>query len=175
MEIIEYIPHFLRDVLEYKNISTIETSELQKVADDIDYVFKNQFIGSADAYGLSRFESYIHSFSTANDDLETRRKKLLMVTLENRPYTMKSIEKMLSLFFGDYGFDLELNGFELTIKTNYEFDGDTKLVETFLRNVLPANIYYHLNLRENTHLDYSAYTHAQLSAYTHEELMKGLK
>lgn len=175
MRIVEYIPHFLREVLEYQNISDVETPELQKLKGEIDFVFKNQFISTADNYGLSRFESYIESFAGADDDLETRRKKLLLMTSENRPYTVKSLERLLENIFGDGQFEIKIENFTLTVKIAPTFNSDVKLVERYLHRVLPANILcvveqLEITAEKYTHDYWSSLTNDQLSAYSHDDL-----
>lgn len=203
MRILDYIPHFLREVKEYQNISLAETPELNDLKNEIDFVLKNQFILTADNYGLGRWESFIDTFLTSEDDIETRRKKLLLMVVENRPYTIKSLQNLLNYVFGDGVFQLSLNKFTLNIMYSTENEVDQNLLKNFLRRTLPANILYKLNGTKddpvnpeipddggdsgggdsgddpvvttgNTHSYLNSYTHAQLKSYTHGKLKEGI-
>lgn len=182
MRIVEYIPHFLREILEFQNISDVETSEIQRLKEKIDFVLKNQFISTADSYGLSRLESYVETFAGANDDLETRRKKLLLMTSENRPYTVKSLKSLLENVFGKSKFELSIDGFELTVKLAPTFDSDEIMLENYLKKVLPANVYFRITDGEevpevekhDTYDELTEFTYTQLASFTYEELEGGI-
>lgn len=184
MRLIEYIPLFLREVLEYRNISDTETPRLETLKRDIDSVFKNQFIATADNYGLSRFETFIQSFVRDDDTLDMRRKKLLLMMSEHRPYTIKSIELLLNSVFGEKMFKLTIDNFELTVSYDPSVTSSLNLVEYFLRRVLPANIHYEISemdallptggTRSGTHKYYETFTHESLEIYTHKQVEEGV-
>lgn len=182
MRIIEYVPHFLREVLEFQSLSDVETPEIQQLKEKIDFAFKNQFISTADSYGLSRLESYIDTFASASDDLETRRKKLLLMTSENRPYTVKSLKNLLESIFGKSKFELAIDGFELTVKLAPTFNSDKILLENYLKKVLPANVYFRVTDGEeipevekhDTYAELMKFTYSQLASFTYKELEGGI-
>lgn len=179
MNIIEHIPHFLREVREFKSISNIEKSELGRLKTEIETVLNNQFIKTADENGLLRFESFIESYVGVDDDLETRRKKLLLMTSENRPYTLKKLKGLLENVFGENAFELSLNNFELNVTISPTFDSDIELVKIYLAKILPANIFFKVTQGEeiskfNTYERMTQFTHSQLSSFTHAQIEEGI-
>lgn len=172
MELIKYIPHFLRDVEEYKEISKIGTIELNKLNENADFVFRNQFVLSADNWGLQQWESKIETFIGENDDLEARRKKLLVMIFENRPYTLKSLRTLLDATFGAEAFEVTLDQFTLTVLIRQAFELDVDLLNEILKRILPANINFTVIYMGKSHFKYKSegYTHESMSAYTHAEL-----
>lgn len=62
VDLVSYLPHFLAEYKEINAALTAENPEFQITWDAAKRVLYNEFIETADEYGISRFENFLKSF-----------------------------------------------------------------------------------------------------------------
>ena len=106
VDLISYLPPFMAA---YKEISTTlaaENPEFALVWQAADRVLKNEYIATADDYGLSRFERMLGIIPADGEPLEFRRQAVMLKWVERLPYTIRRLRECLSAALGDDGYML---------------------------------------------------------------------
>ena len=117
VDLVSYLPPFLAEFKEIAVTLEAENPEFVLVWNAAERVLKNEFIESADEYGISRFERILKIFPSKEDSLESRRARVQARWFATIPYTWRMlIEKLISIC-GDSNFTLE--GDFLFYKINY--------------------------------------------------------
>lgn len=168
----EYYPSALHDIEEYIEISKAENPELEIAWQSVMDLIDNQFIQTATERGIARRERMLKITPFGDDDLESRRFRVLARENDKLPYTYKVLENKLDQLCGEDGYAMTRNLGKHTLNIKIEltrkrmFDEVDKLV----RKMTPANLIITVELRYNQHMTLSKFTHEQLSKYTHRQL-----
>mgnify|MGYP001207960016 FL=1 len=171
-QIQEYWPSILQEIEEFKELANTENIEINGLKESITNLIDDQFIQTATERGIARREKIYKITPFADDDLESRRFRVLARENDKLPYTYRVLENKLNQLCGENGYVMTLNAGEYTLNIKIElvvkrmFDEVDKLV----RRMAPANLVITVELRYNQHLTLAKFTHAQLSQYTHKEL-----
>ena len=171
-QIQEYWPSVLQEIEEFKELANAENIEINGLKESITNLIDDQFIETATERGIARRERIFKITPYADDNLETRRFRVLARENDKLPYTYRVLENKLNQLCGENGYVMTLNAGEYTLNIKIElvvkrmFDEVDKLA----RKMAPANLIITVELRYNQHLTLAKFTHAQLSQYTHKEL-----
>ncbi len=145
VDLLSYLPPFLQEYKEMAAIMNAESNELVIVWSGADRALKNEFIETADEYGIARFESILSILPYDGDTLETRRARVAARWFNTIPYTMKALIQRLTDFCGDADFTLTHNfdtGYKLELVVDLEDFGQVDELERLLETWLPLNIEY---------------------------------
>lgn len=168
VDLLSYIPDFLREYMEMSVIQKVIQPEIQIMEDETDVLFNNQFINSSDERNIKRYETMIRVYPQSGDTLEDRRFKVLSKWNRMIPYTRATLRKKLSMLCGDDGFFMEIKPQKIIIvrvalKSKRSFSEVAALLEEFT----PCNMVIDLDLLYNQQGLLKHYTHGQLAAWTH--------
>lgn len=128
MELLEYWPEFLREVLEFRVLAKAEQPELDKALEAVRKAPDDFFIPTLSEYGAERWERNM-GFPVAHDrDLKDRRFRIMARFCEQLPYSYRRLEQLLESLCGEDGYAMELRAGEytltvrvaLTAKSNYD-------------------------------------------------------
>lgn len=170
-QLIEYIPEFMRQFREIKLICQKEQEQIEKLWGEIEKIWKNQFIQSANERTIRKWEQMLNIKVGNTWNLEERRNKVLSIVSEQRPFTDESVGLMLKAIFGEGNYSTEYTKpFKLLVSVSFDNKREIVNVEEMLDRILPANLNWKVDIFHNKHLLLSTYTHEELSAFTHEEL-----
>lgn len=169
-ELINYLPPFMREYKEIKQIMATEQIEIQGMWDAVEEVENNQFVASSGDSGLKRWEKILDIVPKATDTLEERRFRILSRINFELPYTIKRLREILTTLCGEDGFEITISGYEIEIKIALGNASMYEDVELLLENTIPANMLKHITIMFNTYQILSGFTHQELAAYTHREL-----
>lgn len=138
---ISYLPLFIQEHKEIKEIAKNNDIELSKLYNEIKRIKENQYILTADQNGLRRFEKLVN-INDIDADLETRRKKVLARWQDEIPYTYKWLDaKLLKLLgMGRYEIILSANDYQIEIVINCPKSQEVQEVIYTLENYIPANL-----------------------------------
>lgn len=142
VELVSYLPPFLTEYKELVSTLTIENPEFNLVWNAADKVLCNEFIETADEYGISRFEKLLQIVPSAEDTIEGRRARVHLRWLNTVPYTMRIfISKLLSLS-GNNSFCItkQFEHYKLYLKTNLDSYGQVDELKYILEAILPCNM-----------------------------------
>lgn len=138
----EYLPEFLSGFSETKAALKAEEPEFELLWDSAERVLKNQFIETADEYGISRFESIMGILPSAEDSLEVRRARVSSKWLSALPYTLKMLVKKLFVLCGGEDFRVikKYDGYTVRVVTHLKSYGELLGLKELLEEMIPANI-----------------------------------
>ena len=109
IDLVSYLPSFITEFKEVCTALKAENPEFKLAWENIDRILYNEFIKTADEYGISRFEKLLDIFPNAEDSLEDRRKKILIKWFDMIPYTIKMLKKQIALICGEDNFFIFLH------------------------------------------------------------------
>lgn len=142
-KLIEYIPHIIRGVREYKAImNDAEQAEMVVSWQAIDDALKDQFIVTATKNGIQRWEHILGITPKASESLDMRRNRILIRLNERLPYTMRMLLQWMTVICGSQYFLVELNPAEYLLKVRVRQDSgaDTWEIFRYLHKIIPANL-----------------------------------
>lgn len=171
-ELIEYYPAWLRQLKEIKVLAGIEQDQAGKLWTIVDTVWDNNFIETLDEYGCSRWESMLGIRQSDTYTLEDRRNNIASRIAEQRPFTWKAFQNMLTAICGEGGYTLtrDVAQHAVTIKVMLTSKNMLNDVKNLADRIIPANMTCDTDLMYNVYGFLRNYTHAHLSAYTHQQL-----
>lgn len=142
INLVSYLPQFVAEFKEINVALEAENPEFVLVWKAADRVLKNEFIETADEYGISRFEKILNILPSKEDTLESRRSRVQARWINNIPYTLKIlIEKIIALC-GESNFIITKNYFNyrIRIETTLELYGQVEELERLMEGIIPCNI-----------------------------------
>lgn len=141
-DLVSYLPPFVAEFKEITAALEAENPEFTLVWNAADQVLQNEFIETADEYGISRFEKILNIFPSPNDTLEGRRARIMTRWFVVLPYTIRTLTKKLISLCGEKNFIIEtdFDFYRIKVETMFDFIGQTKEVEELLEQMIPSNI-----------------------------------
>ncbi|MCM1228274.1 MAG: YmfQ family protein [Clostridium sp.] len=120
VDLVSYLPSFLAEFKEIAVALEAENPEFTLVWNAADRVLYNEFIATADEYGISRFEKILNILPSREDTLESRRTNVMSKWLSDLPYTMKILIKNLQILCGgnDFTISKSFNNYTIRIITH---------------------------------------------------------
>lgn len=143
VNLVSYLPPFMQEFKEVSAALNAENPEFTLVWSSADRVLKNQFIETADEYGLSRFEKILKILPSKEDTLESRRSRVQNRWFNDMPYTMHTLISKLSALCADRGFAIVkyfTEDYKLEIQTDLEAFGQVEELERIIEGVIPCNL-----------------------------------
>lgn len=171
MQTIDYIPEVLKDIKEFKVITSCYDKENYEISTAVENLYKDQFIATTEK-ALERYEKMLKIEPKKTETLEERRFKILAIYNKQLPYTKVALEKNLLTFCGRDGYSIyiDYNNKILIVKISLAAKSMFDTVNSYLESVVPVNLIIDLALLYNTYEVLAAYTHEQLAKYTYYEL-----
>lgn len=142
VELVSYLPPFMAEYKEIAAALGAENPEFTLAWKSADGVLQNEFIVTADEYGISRFEKLLGIIPTAADTLERRRSRVLVRWFNSIPYTERTfIEKLILLCGGnDFTLTREYDKYKLHLDVDLELFGQVEELERIIDTMLPCNL-----------------------------------
>ena len=171
-QLIEYYPAWLRKIKEIKVLAGIEQDQAEKLWTIVDTVWDNNFIESLDENGCARWESMLGIMRSDTYTLDDRRNNIASRIAEQRPFTWKSFQNMLTAICGEGGYTLTRDVAEHTVTIKVMLTSKNMLhdVQDLADRIIPANMTCDTDLMYNVYGFLHNYTHGQLHSYTHGQL-----
>lgn len=141
VELVSYLPPYLQEYEQQNAALTAENPEFILVWNAVDKVLYNEFIATADEYGISRFEDMLGILPFAEDTLESRRTRIQSRWFTSIPYTMKSLLTKLITLCGKNNFTVtkQFEKYQIRIETNLELFGQVDELENIVSKMFPCN------------------------------------
>lgn len=138
--LINYLPHVVREYDVFKSLTTGEQPEFELAWNGYELALANQFIDTADDYGLARWEKILKITVRATDTLESRRIAIKAALNSMIPYTLRALKQKLAAVAEGFPFVITLNDYLFEIVTQWERNGQISALKGILDQMLPANI-----------------------------------
>lgn len=142
VDLVSYLPPFMADFKEIAVTLEAENPEFKIIWDAANQVLYNEFIATADEYGISRFEAILKILPSKEDTLESRRARVQARWFNAIPYTMKALISKLIALCGDNNFTItkQFDFYRLELETHLELYGQVDELEYIINTMLPCNI-----------------------------------
>ena len=153
MNLIEYMPQFLKEVREFKEIFKTEDEELNFIRSLIERMPSEIIVNTASLSGLERYEK-IYKITDIAQTIEGRRANILLKMNNNIPYTKKWLKNLLDTIIGQGKYTLKIDA------NTYSIFIDVSLINSLLLESLrkqlvqeiPANMKLQYEFFINTNL-----------------------
>ena len=148
VDLVSYLPPFIAQFKEISITLEAENPEFKLIWNAANRVLQNEFIETADEYGISRFEKMLNISPYNTDTLEDRRFRILTMYNTNTACTQKVLENMLDSLCGKgkWKCNLSAQTFTVSIKVALESISQKNCIEEFLNYFLPCNLIYDISL-----------------------------
>lgn len=144
VDLVSYLPLFLADYRETHVTLEAENPEFLRVWQAADRALKNEFIETADEWGISRFEKILGIRPYEGDTVEMRRTRVLSRWHNEAPYTMRMLGLKLERLLGGSGsFSLHPDfedGYGLLVVIYSADDSQVEELKYLLAAMLPVNM-----------------------------------
>lgn len=142
VNLISYLPEFLA---EYKEIAaSLEAAnpEFTLMWNAADRTLHNEFIETADEYGISRFEKILNILPSKEDTLESRRARVQARWFNSIPCTLKTFIAKLVGICGKSNFSVVKDYLNYNIKfaVSLELFGQVDELERIIETMIPCNM-----------------------------------
>lgn len=169
--LLEYIPNQMLRITELEKIARVENIEIDGLNSKIDEILNNQFIHSATEIGINRWERILSLVVKKTDTVDERRFRILSLINQSLPYTYKGLLAQLkNIGIEDVLIDLDTEKYVLTVKLRLDLKNKYEIVDTFLRNTVPANLIINILQLFNSYSGLTRFTHNGLSSFTHKHI-----
>lgn len=152
MKLNEYMPTFLKDVREFKEIFNVEDIEIEKLKKEVDNILKEVIVKTAENYGIKRYEK-IYNITNPSKTIEARRMQILFKINNRVPYSYKWLINTINEAIGEenYKITAEFNNYKLHIEIDLIYTEAAEILKKDLVKKMPANIEldYRLKASEN--------------------------
>lgn len=144
VNLVSYLPPFIADYKEINIALTAENPEFALVWQAADRALKNEFIVTADEWGISRFEGMLGIMPYERDTIEMRRTRLLSRWYNESPYTIRMLAaKLEQLLGGRHNFSLHPgfeDGYGLLVVVYSTDDSQVEELKYLLATMVPMNM-----------------------------------
>ena len=143
VDLVSYLPPYLQEYNQ-ETVAALkaENPEFRLVWEAANRTLYNEFIATADEYGISRFEKILNILPSKEDTLESRRARVQSRWFTEIPYTMKTLISKLIALCGDTDFEItkDFLYYKITIETNLELFGQVEELEHIIETMIPCNM-----------------------------------
>lgn len=142
VDFVSYLPPFMAEYKEINLALEAENPEFVLVWKAADRVLYNEFIATADEYGISRFEKILNILPSCNDTLESRRTRVQARWFTNLPYTWRMFLQKLIALCGEHNFTIrkDFDYYRIYLEVKLELFGQVQELERIIRIMLPCNL-----------------------------------
>lgn len=142
VDLVSYLPPFMAEFKEISVTLEAENPEFVLVWKAAEQILQNEFIESADEYGISRFEKILNILPSTDDTLESRRARVQARWFNAIPYTLRNFIAKLIALCGDSDFTItkEYQDYRIDILTNLELFGQVEELKRIIDSMIPCNM-----------------------------------
>lgn len=140
--LISYLPQFVQEYREIKQVMIGETPEIQILEDETEIMKNNQFILSCNEVGIRRFEILLGITPNSDDTLDARISRVITRWNDSIPYTFRGLIDRLNIMCGEGNYTLlpNFNEYELELVVCLPLSGQVEELDYMLSYMIPANI-----------------------------------
>lgn len=142
VDLVSYLPPFLAEFKEISVTLEAENPEFALVWNAAERVLYNEFIETADEYGISRFEKILNILPSTEDTLESRRARVQARWFNTIPCTLKAFIAKLIGICGKSNFSVvkDYLNYNIKIAVCLELFGQVDELERIIETMIPCNM-----------------------------------
>lgn len=147
MKLINYLPKFLQEVVEYKEIMNTETTEIEKIKAEVNNFVDEVSIQEATEIGIKKYEKILNISNDNNLSLEERKLLVKNKFFNRPPFSLQWLNNKLMALCGkdNYEINIDYKNFILNVQIGYLFKEATEELTKDLKNIVPANLKLNVN------------------------------
>lgn len=145
--LLEYLPPFLREYYEFKQLCKSGDIEVSSIDKAVDWNFDSAFISDCDATVLSKYERLLGIIPTSSQSIENRRNKVLLQWNTVASMTLPQFISKLQEYCGKDNIYVDTSReqfYQLVLWLNIH-KVDVPIIKDFVDAWLPMNVNYTLN------------------------------
>ena len=145
--LLEYLPPFLREYYEFKQLCKSGDIEVSSIDKAVDWNFYSAFISDCDETVLSKYEKFLGIVSSSSQSLETRKNKVLLQWNTIASMTLPQFVSKLQGYCGKDNIYVDTSReqfYQLVLWLNIH-EVDVPIIKDFVDTWLPMNVNYTLN------------------------------
>lgn len=149
VDLVSYLPPFIAEYKETSVTLKAEEPEFVLIWKAAERALYNEFIVTADEYGISRFEQILNIYPSEDETLESRRQTVLLKWTAILPYTIRRLRECLSAALGDGGYILQerVQKYVIDVMLINKTDEIYYAVDRMLSGWIPMNMGYRMESR----------------------------
>lgn len=142
VDLVSYLPPEIANFKETVAALEAENPEFVLVWKAADRVLYNEFIETADEYGISRFEKILNILPSTEDTLESRRARVQARWNSTIPYTLKTFVDKLAALCGDSNFTIvkDYPHYRIALEVELGLYGQVGELERIIESMIPCNM-----------------------------------
>lgn len=144
IDLLGYLPPFMAEYRELAEALRAEEPEFRLAWEGARRALDNQFVQTADAYGLAHYETLLGLPPAPGEDPDARRARILAALLRRIPYTRIWLRHWLNELVGEGGHKETLDGYSLGLwmdgKALIAAQLSARELVELLRPILPLNL-----------------------------------
>lgn len=142
IDLLSYLPPFMREYREMKYIMSAENPELQLLNDNSETLMNNQFIMTCNERGISRFEKMLDIKPLPSDTLQTRIGRVWAKWIDTIPYTIKALKNKLDVLLGEgtHTETVDYGNYNIFVQIDIDVADRYGAVNELLDNIVPMNM-----------------------------------
>lgn len=145
--LLEYLPSFLREYYEFKQLCKSGDIEVSSIDKAVDWNFDSAFISDCDATVLSKYERLLGIIPTSSQSIENRRNMVLLQWNTVASMTLSQFISKLQEYCGKDNIYVDTSReqfYQLVLWLNIH-KVDVPIIKDFVDTWLPMNVNYTLN------------------------------
>lgn len=153
MKLNDYMPPFLSNIREFKEIFNSEDIELEKLNSAIGTILKEVIVNTSETYGLNRYEK-IYNIVEPAITIEARRTNILLKINNKVPYTKKWLANLLDSIVGkgEYTLTIDESIYSIFIGLSLIYSEAAEMLKSDLTLEIPANMKLQYDFYTNVNL-----------------------
>lgn len=145
MKTIEYLPEFIRDVEEFRQLCSVFDKSGNEIQGTIDELIADETPSTATIDGLKRWAAIQGLTDYEDDDWETLRGKVVLKFSERVPFTIIKFWQSILSLLGDGNFSIDLSTpFVVNVNIAAVLSQYEKSVVNVCEAMLPMNVHYEI-------------------------------
>lgn len=138
-EMLGFLPEFLRDFRELREIVVAEEPEFDMLVGYLESALNSMFIETADEMGLGKYEKLLN-ITPVSTDIEERRANVMAQWFSNMPFTIRALKERLSMIQGNTNVDAWVTNYLLHVKTELSTKEQISNARIIVDSMIPANL-----------------------------------
>lgn len=142
VDLVSYLPTFMAEFKEVSVTLEAENPEFLLVWNAAERVLYNEFITTADEYGITRFEKLLGILPCKEDTLESRRLRVQTRWFHRLPFTWRMfLEQMVNLCGKDnFKVRKDFDFYKVIIEVHFSDYGKVEELDYLMQTMLPVNM-----------------------------------
>lgn len=149
-KLLDYLPPVLHEVMEMRAINEANESEIAIAWDALALVLANQFLETANAYGVSIWEKELKILSKDTDSLEFRKARIKAKWNQQLPYTLPWLRRWLDGIYGQENHKESVEDYAIHLQIDHTGISDASRLMAeilkMLKEVQPSNMFLLLEI-----------------------------